>query len=192
MFEDCTLEQKHQIVVDSLTDASELDYFVGWLQSQDTNRRSLNDWSTDDLRGMIEVYKSTVDRSKGSPDMRKSDQAELDTIGKLGMQTDDGRHESQISQSTVEVVSDHRSKAKLVHALSMQIEATSNLRIDHVKVGKVVKEKKGMFGSRNIYWIDTEGEGWSVPRRLSDFSWLSERLSREFPGISVAYIDAVG
>ncbi len=46
-----------------------------------------------------------------------------------------------------------------------------------------------MFGTRHIYYIVSEPMGWEVPRRSSDFKWLSERLSREFPQIQVQRFD---
>lgn len=46
-----------------------------------------------------------------------------------------------------------------------------------------------MFGTRNVYYILSEPLGWEVPRRTSDFKWLSERLAREFPQIQVQRFD---
>lgn len=45
---------------------------------------------------------------------------------------------------------------------------------------KSEKQKTGLFGSRNIFWISTQPEGWMVNRRASDFEWLAQRLQHEF------------
>ena len=50
---------------------------------------------------------------------------------------------------------------------------------------RVVKKKKNLFGKRNVYVLVTEPHNWQVERRLSDFKWLSERLRREFPKLTV-------
>lgn len=184
MFEDCTLEQKQQTVVVSLGEASALDYFNVWLSSQKPDRLSLNDWSLEELKDMIDIYKSTVEYCRGSPEKNADDHGELNTIDMLGMNSHADNANNDVS---VEKPVQKKSNSKLVHALSMQLEQTSSMKIERVRVSKVDKEKKGMFGSRNIYWMATEGEGWHVPRRLSDFTWLSERLAREFPGMSVDY-----
>ena len=47
------------------------------------------------------------------------------------------------------------------------------------------KQKKGLFGTRNIYWIVSQPQNWTVGRRASDFKWLSERLNREFTQLSI-------
>lgn len=45
-------------------------------------------------------------------------------------------------------------------------------------------ENKTLF-PKEIYVMKTQPHGWEVRRVLSDYKWLSERLSREFPQISV-------
>jgi len=45
----------------------------------------------------------------------------------------------------------------------------------------VEKQKKGLFGSRNIYHLTSTPIGTTVCRRRSDFEWLSEKLHRDIP-----------
>ncbi len=47
------------------------------------------------------------------------------------------------------------------------------------------KQKKGLFGTRNIYWIVSQPQNWCVSRRASDFKWLSERLNREYTQLNI-------
>lgn len=47
------------------------------------------------------------------------------------------------------------------------------------------KQKKGLFGSRNIYHLTSTPIGTTVCRRRSDFEWLSEKLHRDIPELQV-------
>ena len=47
------------------------------------------------------------------------------------------------------------------------------------------KQKKGLFGSRNIYHLTSTPIGTTVCRRRSDFEWLSEKLHRDIPDLQV-------
>lgn len=57
--------------------------------------------------------------------------------------------------------------------------------IKDVKIVEIKQEKKNMFSSRNLYVLETVPFGWKVHRRLSDFKWLCERMTREFPDLGV-------
>ena len=45
------------------------------------------------------------------------------------------------------------------------------------------KQKKGLFGSRSVYYISSLPIGAVVSRRRSDFEWLSDRLRIEIPSL---------
>lgn len=59
--------------------------------------------------------------------------------------------------------------------------------IKDVQVVGIKHEKKNLFSTRNLYTLETVPFGWKVDRRLSDFKWLCERMTREFPDIGVSF-----
>lgn len=59
--------------------------------------------------------------------------------------------------------------------------------IKDVRIIKIEQEKKNIFSSRNVYVVQTKPFDWVVRRRQSDFKWLYERLTREFPDIEVSH-----
>lgn len=57
--------------------------------------------------------------------------------------------------------------------------------IKDIKLTGIESERKNLFSSRNVYVLHTDPFNWTVKRRLSDFKWLCERLTREFPDLGV-------
>lgn len=181
MFEDCTLEQKQLAIQETLGKSLFFEDFLNWIKAKHPDRLGLDDWSLEELNNLTVMYldaSAVSERSKDNrnlPDEPKRMSMIDSTVGQPIQKTEETNKKDPYGKPN----------QRLSYCLSLPIEELPEIKITRIRVNKVEKEKKGLFGTRKIFWIETQEPNWCVPRRLSDFRWLGERLSREFPNLKV-------
>lgn len=175
-------EEWYQTVKKQLKQASlDMDDFLVWLNKGGEK----TDWSKDEVSRKLKAYLKLYGKlGEGALPTQESEEDESPMPSPISK--DVGLIQEPLSvKLELPKVND-----TVINSEDSSIQESQKVapEVKSVKVEKVEKQKKGLFSTRNIYWIATEPSNWKVPRRLSDFKWLSERLSREFPQLLVRFL----
>jgi sorting nexin-7/30/sorting nexin-8 len=148
--------------------------FINFCMSKKDNGDDLNNWTYDELSGIVQEFIST---------QKDNEPEQHEIVQKGGEEEIKTENIEKIEQFNAE---EHKNFTENKIACKKLEKTQLNDKEVKVTVAKPVTVEGGMFGKSYIkYEVTTQPFGWTVERRYSDFDALRKLIQKYYPSFYV-------